>query len=149
MARKHRSKGTGTIFKRTPRGPWIASWYDASGKRRERSCRCTDRAAAERILTKHVADAALRREGVVNAATDRYSIEGRKPLTEHVEAYLTHCRNAEQSGLHVELKEMHLGRVVEGTSATRVGELTADALERHLAALKVKGMSPRSLNFAR
>src|SRR5689334_13801945 len=96
-----RSKGQGTIFQRHGRGPWIASWYDHGGKRRERSARTTDRAAALRILAKRVADAALRRDGVVNAAQDRLSSEGRRALGDHAADYIAHCRNAGQDERHV------------------------------------------------
>ena len=44
MARKHRSKGTGSLFRKTALGPWIASWFDHKGKRREHSTRHGQRA---------------------------------------------------------------------------------------------------------
>ena len=98
MGRKRRSNGQGTLFKRTEGGPWLASWYDYTGKRRERSTRTTDRKAAERILAKHVADTALRRDGVIDARKDRFGDENRKPLSAHVEDYLGHCRHAGHAG---------------------------------------------------
>jgi integrase len=146
---KHRSKGTGTLFQRRGSGPWIASWYDHVGKRRERSTRTTDRAAALRILSKRVADSALRRDGVVNAAQDRFSAEGRRGLAAHAADYIAHCRHAGQDERHVDQKEVHLSKLLASTGATRLPDLTADALERHLSALKDKGRSARSVNFAR
>ena len=77
---KRRSNGTGTLFKRTEGGPWLASWFDHTGKRLERSTRTTDRAAAERILTRRVADAALRRDGVVDAALDEITQQSRRSI---------------------------------------------------------------------
>ncbi len=147
--RRQRSRGTGTLFKREGRGSWIASWYDHTGKRKERSTRTTDKAAAERILAKRVADAALRRDGVVDASKDRYAIEGRKPLTDHVDDYIAHCRHAGHAPRHVDQKASHLNRLREATGATRLIDLTADALERHLRAMRDTGLSARSMNFAR
>jgi integrase len=149
MAKRKRSKGSGTLFKRQGRGPWIASWYDHDGKRRERSTRTTDRAAAERILAKHVADAALRRDGVIDANRDRFAVEGRRPLAEHIAAYIAHCRRAGQASRHVDQKDDHLRRLSEGARVTRLADLTADALERHLTQLRHSGLSARSVNFAR
>lgn len=100
--KRTRSKGTGSLYKRGGRGPWIATWYDHNGKRREHSTRTTDKAAGERILSKHVADAALRREGVIDAGRDRFATEGRKPISEHVEAYIAHCRHAGHALRHVD-----------------------------------------------
>src|SRR5438128_6148844 len=44
-----RANGQGTLFQRTPDGPWIAQWFDGSS-RRKRSTRTSDRTEAERIL---------------------------------------------------------------------------------------------------
>ena len=148
MARQ-RSKGQGTLYQRNDRGPWIAAWWGHDGRRRERSCRTTDKSAAERILSKYVAAAALRRDGVIDATQDRHAEEGRKALTEHVAAYIAHCRHAGHAPHHVSQKDAQLARMVESTGATRLGELTADALEKHLSQLKDKNLSARSMNFAR
>ncbi len=149
MAKRTRSKGSGTLFKREGRGSWIASWYDHTGKRKERSTRTTDRAAAERILGKHVADAALRRDGVIDAARDRFAIEGRKPLTEHIAAYMTHCEHAGHAAKAIDGKRRHLDRLAKGMPGANLSDLTADALERHLARLKLDNRSARTVNFAR
>jgi integrase len=149
MARNQRSKGTGSLFRKTPKGSWIASYWDHTGKRREHSTRTTDRQTGERILTKLVADAALRRDLVIDPRDDRFATEGRRPLTEHVAAYIAHCRHAGQDAYHVRQKETQLQAMIAGSKATRLAELTADALELHLTALKQRGLSARSVNFAR
>jgi integrase len=149
MARKSRSKGTGSLYRKTPRGPWIAAYWDHSGKRREHSTRTTDRQAAERILSKLVADTALRRDRVIDPRDDRFAAEGRRPLTEHAAAYAAHCRHAGQAPHHVAQKETHLKALISGAKATRLADLNADSLELHLMALKDRGLSARSINFAR
>jgi integrase len=149
MARKGRSKGQGTLYRREGRGPWLASWFDHRGKRREASTRTTDRAAAERILSKHVAEAALRREGIIDPAKDRFATENRKPIGEHVEAYIAHCKCAGQTKRHVGQKAAHLARLVERTGVARLDELHADALESHLSAMREQGLSARSVNYVR
>ena len=133
-----------------PVGPWIASWYDCTGKRKERSTRTTDKATGERILAKLVSEVALRRAGVIDAMQDRYAAEARKLLSEHVGKYIAHCRNqAGQDKRHVDQKERHLRRLQESTGASRLPDLTADALELHLNKLRASGLSARSVNFAR
>ena len=108
---KRRSNGQGTLFKKTEGGPWIASWYDHTGRRRERSTRTTDRRAAERILAKNVADTALRRDGVIDPNKDRFAVENRKPLAEHIEDYLDHCLHAGHAEKHIEEKTRHLKQI--------------------------------------
>ena len=62
----------GTIYKRNNRGSWVLSWFDASGRRKTVSSRTTDHRAAERILREKEAGVALRRDGVVDPAKDRF-----------------------------------------------------------------------------
>ena len=131
------------------KGPLIASWYDHTGKRRERSTRTTDRAAAERILAKHVADVALRRDGVIDPRQDRFQTEGSKPLEGHVAAYLEHCRHAEQAPRFIQQKQAQLSGLLAGTKATRLSDLTAETLEGYLAMRRDSGLSARSINFTR
>ena len=148
MARR-RSNGQGTLFKRTDRGPWIASWFDHTGKRKERSTRTTDKATAQRILAKHVADAALRREGVIDPRKDRFGIENRKPLDQHVEDYLDHCVHAGHADKHIAEKRRHLGRLIKDPGALRLSDLTVDLVERHLKGLRADGLSARTANYCR
>ena len=149
MAKRRRGNGQGTLIKRGGSSAWLARWYDHEGKRRERSTRTTDKAVAQRMLTKWTTDATLRREGVIDARKDKYATEGRKLLTDHVSDYITHCRRAGQDTRHVDQKKTHLYRLMDTTGATRMTDLTADALERHMAVLLNDGLSARTANFAR
>lgn len=149
MAREERPKGTGSIFRRSDRGPWIGAWYDWDGRRKVKSTRTTDRLAAERILAKWVGDAALRREGVIDPTQDRHLNAGRRLLTEHTGEYLAQLRRAGLNGDHIDMKRHHLERFTEVTGAARLMDLTPDAVERYLAEIKATGRSARTVNFAR
>ena len=148
MAKK-RTHGQGTLYKRGGKGSWIASWFDYDGRRRSASTKTTDRAAAQRILAKKLTDAALRRDGVIDPRMDRFAIEGRKSLVDHVGDYLAHCRHIGQATKHLDEKQRHLKRLLNGTGATRLSDLTFDSLERHLSHLKTEGLSARTVNFRR
>jgi integrase len=147
--RKQRTNGTGTIFKRVEGGSWIISWFNHEGKRVERSTKTTDRATAERILRERLSETALRRDGVIDPELDRFSIEAKKPLREHVDAYIGHCRRIGQAPRNVSQKESHLNRLLDSSGASRLTDLNSCALERHMALMRDDGLSARSLNFAR
>ncbi len=83
------------------------------------------------------------------SAADRYAIEGRKSLPDHIADYIAHCRHVGHAARHVDQKERHLERLLGGTGSTRLSDLTADALERHLRGLRDAELSARSVNFAR
>ena len=76
-----------SVFKRgskKPKRPWYASWYDHHGKRQTQSTRTTDKATAERIASKMEADAALRREGVIDPMLDGISKESARSIESHL-----------------------------------------------------------------
>ncbi|MSR74116.1 MAG: site-specific integrase [Planctomycetes bacterium] len=76
-------------------------------------------------------------------------MEARKPLAEHVAAYVAHCTHAGQALHHVKQKRTQLAAMLKGSKAARLSELTPDALELHLTALQYRKLSARSVNFAR
>ena len=65
-----------SVFKRggkRAKGYWYVQWFDHRGKRRIKCARTTDKATAERIARQHEADAALRRDGVIDPTLARIS----------------------------------------------------------------------------
>ena len=118
MAKRQRSHGSGSLFKRNGRGSWVVRWFDHSGRRREASARTTDRAAAERILSKHIADAALRRDGVIDARDDRYAAAERRPLAEHVSDWRVALV---AKGVTPKHSRLHVARVTALMASTGTG----------------------------
>ena len=120
MARKQqRPRGQGTLYKRDGRGPWIARWFDHAGKRRETSTRTTDKASAERLLAKRVADTALRRDGVIDARTDAYADAERRPLAEHLKNWREHLRAKGRTPKHVDMSVARAKALLIAAGATR------------------------------
>lgn len=139
MAKKRqRPKGTGTLFRRISKGPWIASWYDVSGRRREASTRTTCRATAERILAQKIADVALRREGVIDADADRYSVADRRPIGQHVGAYVASLRAKCCTPGYIADREVKLMRILELAEISHLPDLTTSSVL--VAVEKVRAM---------
>lgn len=147
--KRTRGNGQGTLYRRGGRGAWLMSWYDHNNKRHTATSGTTDKAAAQRILAKRVAGVALRREGVIDTRKDRFSIEARKSLTEHITDYISHCRHVGQAPRHVDQKQTHLGRLIKLVEASRLNDLTADGIERCMRVQLDDGLSARTANFAR
>ncbi len=142
MARKRqRSRGQGTLFRREGRGPWIARWFDCTGKRKEASARTTDRAAAERILAKYVGDAALRKAGVVDARTDRYTAADRRPLAEHVADWKASLSAQSVTQKQVALLLTRVEALLVAVKAERLGDLSASAIQNAIGELRDGGKS--------
>ncbi|MBL9118330.1 MAG: site-specific integrase [Phycisphaerae bacterium] len=146
---RRRARGAGSIFRRREGSPWLVAWVDHDGRRRELNTRTLDRATAARILAKRIEAAAVRREGLVDPAMDRIAEASRSPLTDHVAAYVTHCRNVGQDAHSLNQKERHLLRFVEASGAKRIADLNAEALASHMRRFLERGRSARTANFIR
>ena len=138
-----------TVFKRNGKGPWIIQYFDASGRRRERSARTTDYRSAERIAAKLQADVALERAGVADARQARFASENRRPLSEHLEVYLQQLRDAGRADHTMGDKRNVLPLVFKEIGATRLTDLSAEAVGRFLGRQRESGKAPRSVNHYR
>jgi hypothetical protein len=152
-SKRMRPRGAGTLFRRTPKGPWIARWYDHNGRQREASTRTTDKAAAERILAKRVADAAIRRDGVIDAAQDRYIAEARKTLSQHFADYDEYLRVHvnQRTGFpatprHRFQRQKHLRKIADALAWKTLRAMDRSKLEAWLADREGKGASARTRN---
>jgi integrase/recombinase XerC len=138
--RRQRSKGTGTLIRRD-RGPWIARWFDHEGRRKERSTGTTDKAAAERILGKRVADTALRRDGVVDARADRYGEAERKPIAAHIDEWIADLAAKEVTPKQTALLRKRVETLLATIKVQRVSEFAASAVQTALGDLHSEGSS--------
>jgi len=147
--KRRRGSGQGSLFKRQGEGSWIATWYDHEGKRRERSTRTTDKAAAERILAKLVADAALRRDGVIDAKTDQYAAAAKRTIATHAAAYVQNLQNAGRAPRRISQVRSHLEKFFTACSIKRLSDLTSDGLSAYMASLRASGKAPATVNHVR
>ena len=93
-----------TVFKRggkKAKGYWYVQWYDHNGKRRTKCTQTTDKATAERIARKHEADAALRRDGVIDPTLDAISKESQRSIEAHLADYESKLRAANRTDKHI------------------------------------------------
>ena len=144
--KRQRSRGTGSVFKRGGRGPWIASWYSHDGRRKERSTRTTDKAAADRILGKLVADAALRREGVIDAKHDGYTAAARRPISEHLGEFKAALRAKGDAEKHARSTHAMAEWVVTEMQVERIADLTPSRVRAAVATIRENGRSLRTCN---
>ena len=144
MGKKRRGNGQGTLFKRQSKGPWIASWYDHTGKRRWRSTRTTDRRAAQRILDKYVADTALRREGVVDPRLDAICEQSKRSVEAHLADYEAMLKAGGRSEKHIATTTNYVRAFAKDATWATVADINADAVNRFAAKLKSQGRSART-----
>jgi len=139
-----------SIFKRGGRknrhGKYIASWFDENGKRKNRSTGTTDSDAAHQIASKWETDAALRRQGVIDASQARVADHSLRPVKDHIREYLAHCEHIGQDATHRSNKASQLEKLVQCINATRLADLESNRVEPYLASLVKSGSSYRTHN---
>src|SRR3954453_21638007 len=73
-----------SVFKKDKRkkgAPWYIDYFDENGVR-HREKGCADKTVTEQIARKLESDVELRRRGVIDARSDRYSEAEKRPLAE-------------------------------------------------------------------
>ena len=142
---RNRGNGEGSIFKRTDDGPYFISWYDAGGKRKTQCVKTTDKATAQRILAKKLADVALRRDGVIDARQESVITEASKPIETHLANFEAMMKARQGSDRHIKSTLFIIREVCAAANFTTPNNITADGLNRIAADIKARGQSPRTV----
>jgi len=133
MGKRKRGNGEGSLFQRRSGGPWVASWFDGEGVRRERSTRTTSRSDAERIARKWVQHSAMVREGLAKpeggTEMDRHATAS---VASHLEAFNAAKRSEGRTERHV----TETARMIEDATTQcgwkSLGSMSAPDLERYV-----------------
>lgn len=155
MAKRKRGNGEGSLFRRDPSGPWIASWHaPAPGGngtiRKERSTRTTSRSDAERIARKWVERAALEREGLVapegGTMLDRH---GAAAIEAHLGDFIAAKRAEGRTSRHIDETATMIREAAAGCEWTALRNIAPDGLERFMArrlapVADAEGRTPRA-----
>ena len=138
-----------TIFKRGGKGQrggrYYISYFDHRGKRQTRSARTTDKATAERIAAKLEADAALRRDGVVDPELDAICEQSRRSVESHVKDYEAKMRAANRASLHISTTVGYIRAICRDRKFEKVADITSDGVHQYAGSLKDQGRSTRTV----
>ena len=137
-----------SVFKRggkKAKGYWYASWFDHKGKRRTKCTRTTDKATAERIARKHEADAALRRESVIDPTIESIRRQSDRTVKAHLVDYENKLRALKRSDEYIRETMKIIDTVCEAGRATTIGKINADLVNRHASNLADAGRSARTI----
>lgn len=134
-----------SVYKRSVKGPWYASWNDHTGKRISKCTRTTDKATAERIAKKHEADAALPRDGVIDPALDSISRESLRTIDDHLSDYKSKLIIAGRTVGHIQRTINFVRKISSYAGFTTAADITADGVTRYAANLQQEGLSARTI----
>ena len=137
----------GTLFRRKDRGnTWYAQYVDHTGQRTvPRSTGTSDKATAKRILAKWEADAALRREGVIDAAAERLTNQAARPLREHLKDFRASLESAGKTQKHITATADAVVVVQEQYGWQTLADITIENVEAYGAGLRTSGAAGRTI----
>jgi len=138
-----------TVFKRGGRsnrgGSYYVSWADHNGRRQTRSARTTDKATAERIARKLEADAALRRDGVIDPTLDAISTESQRSIESHLADYESKLRAGSRSEKHIADTLGYIRAICKSAGFQIAGGIVADGVNNYAGWLQDNGKSARTV----
>jgi integrase len=139
-----------TVYKRGGKGNrggrYYIAYFDHNGQRHSRSARTTDRAAAERIAAKLESDAALRREGVIDAHLEGVARESRRPLESHLDDYKAKLSASHRAPRHIKNTEGYIRAFADAGEFKIAVDITADAVNRYARKLRHEDLAPRTVH---
>jgi len=135
-----------SIFKPAGKSKYVILYSDEAGRRRKKTG-TTDKQVTQRIARELENRVALRREGVVDAAGERFSDCERKPIASHLDDFIASMRARAGDPRHVASTRTYVERVVSAARVDRLSGLAPSAVTLALAAVeKEHGLSARSVN---
>jgi len=132
-----------SVFKRNGKGNYIVEWNDHAGKRRTKSSRTTDKAAANRIAAKLDSEVALRREGIIDPAMDELTRQARRPIGEHLADYEARLK-VKGTTKHVKMTMSYLRAIINYAEWQTAADIKADPVNRFSGKLKDDDKSNRT-----
>src|SRR4051812_19982190 len=129
-----------SIFKPKGKTKYVILYTDEKGRRRKKAG-ATDKAVTQRIAAKLENDVALRKQGLLDPAAERFAAHERTTIKDHLEHYRVALRDKGNTDKHVDLFVARALRVVCLARLDRLNELDRDRVQGALAALRAEGLS--------
>jgi len=137
-----------SVYKRggkRAKGTWQAAWRDHTGKRRTKSTRTTDKAAAERIAAKLEADAALRKEGVIDAGAEALRTAVEMPVERQLADFQLKLEAANRTAEHVRRTIGFIRDAIDACNAETSDQITETSMSAYVVELRARGLSARAI----
>lgn len=138
-----------TIYKRggkgSRRGSYYIAYFDHTGTRVVKSARTTDKATAGRIAAKLEAEAALRRDGVIDPTLDAVSQQSQRSIESHLDDYEAYLVAANRTEEHIRRTLRIIRQIVTSAGFTLACDIHADGVNRYAGCLKRQGKSARTI----
>jgi integrase len=139
-------RAVATMYRTGDRKSWIIEWTDENGKRHRRSG-TTDKSVAKQIKADIEGREALRKQGLIDPAAERFAECGRRPIADHLDEFIASMEARDRDPKHVQSTRTYIRRVIDQAGAVRLADLTLSAVELAIGRIQKAGKrSARSAN---
>ncbi|MDE2100036.1 MAG: tyrosine-type recombinase/integrase [Patescibacteria group bacterium] len=135
-----------SVFKAKGAKRYTILYHDENGKRRKKTG-ATDKAVSQRIANELENRVALRREGLIDPAAERFAECERQPIGEHLDDFIATMEARNCDPKHVRTTRTYVQRIIDQAGAARLSDLTLSAVELAVGRIqKLHGLSARAVN---
>jgi integrase len=125
---------------------YTVQYFDENGRRKKAPTRCADKDAAQQVANDLEAKVALRRQGIVDPAQEKFAREGRRPIEEHVADFHTELVARENTAKHVDMTVARVKYVIAKAGAAKVSDLTPSTVQQVIKGIHDAGRSLETVN---
>jgi integrase len=135
-----------SVFK-SKAGKYVIDYTDENGRRRRKKTRCGDKAVAERIAKDLENRVALRKEGLIDPAAERFAAAERQRIGQHLDDFIASMKARRRDPKHVRTTRTYIQRIIRQAGAEHLSELTLSAVELAVGAIaRELDLSARAVN---
>jgi integrase len=135
-----------SVFKPDGSKKYIIMYVDESGRRRKKTG-TTDKGVTQRIANDLENNVALRIQGLIDPAAERFADSARKPIDQHVDDFVASMEARARDAKHIRTTRTYVERILAQAKAEHVSDLSPATVTLALGAIGHElGLSARAVN---
>src|SRR5262245_9233002 len=135
-----------SVFKPKGKSRYVILYHDENGRRRKK-IGVTDKAVSERIAHDLENKVALRKQGLIDPAAERFADSARKSISKHLDDFIASMEARSRHAKHIRTTRTYVERILAQTNAEHVSDLSPATVTLALWAIGQElGLSARAVN---
>ena len=135
-----------SVFKPAGKARYTILYFDENGRRRKITG-ATDKAVSQRIANGIENKIALRKQGLIDPAAERFADSARKPIAKHVDDFIASMEARGRDAKHTKTTRTYVERILAQTAAEHISDLSPATVTLALGAISQElELSARGVN---
>jgi integrase len=135
-----------SIFKPKGKSKYVILYTDENGRRRKKTG-ATDKSVTQRIARELENRSALRREGLIDPAAERFATQERTPIRRHLDDFVSTLEARQRHPKHVRSTRTYVERIISQTRSEKLSDLSPSVVTIALSRIaEEEELSARGVN---